>query len=145
MNELEHNTALGGDEDARELKENCELRGQNRGRVEDSIDVKQLGWLLGLPYTRPTLTSKGSNPSVLSTNAGLSEYGLAKFGVTPDGGERAGTRSLRLLLLIMLYMLTVKDAVQCHTQVNPPKNVENSWFCSFTEQFSKLSAVCTST
>lgn len=48
----------------------------------------------------------------VATNAGLSEYGSTKFGVTPDGGERAGLRLLALLLSMMLFMLMVREASQ---------------------------------
>ena len=54
----------------------------------------------------------------MTTNAGLSEYGFTKFGVTPDGGERAGTRSLGLLLFMMLVALTAKKVVECYAQIN---------------------------
>ena len=36
-------TALGGHEDTHHLEQNCELGGQDCGRVKDPIDIKQLG------------------------------------------------------------------------------------------------------
>lgn len=43
LDEPENQAALGGHEDAHELKEDCELRSQDCRRVEDSVDVNQLG------------------------------------------------------------------------------------------------------
>ena len=46
--------------------------------------------------------------TAITTNAGVSEYGFTKFDVMPDGGARAGTSLVGLLLLIMLSMPTWK-------------------------------------
>lgn len=66
--------------------------------------------------------------TAVTTNAGLSEYGFTKFGVTPDGGERAGTRSLGLLLYMMLIVLTTKKIVECYAQVNSGSMSESDTF-----------------
>ena len=43
--------ALGGHENAHHLEQNCELGGQDCGRIENPIDIKQLGQSLA-PLTK---------------------------------------------------------------------------------------------
>ena len=69
LDNSEHKAAFCGHEDAHELEQDCELRGQDCWRVADLVDVKQLEWPLAPPFIIPDrlFASNGSSPSIPST------------------------------------------------------------------------------
>jgi hypothetical protein len=50
LDEPEYKAAFGGHEYAHELEQDGKLCGQNSWRVDDSVDVNQLKWLLASAF-----------------------------------------------------------------------------------------------